>query len=154
MAGQLTWEESYVGGVRKAVGDMVLIITAVRAVIYDQEGKVLLIRRSDNGKWALPAGAQELGESIYDCMQREVKEETGLDVIEAEPISLYTDPKYDYVTAYGKKYQSFAVVFHVKKWKGSLLTKTSESTDAHFFAPDNLPELSPLYMETLEDVRN
>ena len=152
--GQLAWEESYVGRVREKVGDMVLIITAVRVLIFDKEGRLLLIRRSDNGEWALPAGAQELGESISDCLKREVKEETGLDVIAAEPISLYTAPRYNFKTVYGKEYQSFALVFRVTEWKGTLLTSTTESTDAIFFNLSELPAIPPQHRETLDDLKN
>jgi ADP-ribose pyrophosphatase YjhB (NUDIX family) len=154
MAGQLSWDESYVGKIRKAVGDMVLIVTAVRAVILDKEGKVLLIKRSDNGTWALPAGAQELGESITDCLYREVREETGLEVVSAEAVSLYTHPKYNYTTVYGKHYQNFALAFKVTEWRGSLLTQTTENTDARFYPLDALPELNFHHTETINDVRN
>jgi ADP-ribose pyrophosphatase YjhB (NUDIX family) len=154
MPGQLSWEESYLGRVRQAVGNMVLIVTAVRSVIFDKERKLLLIKRTDNGHWALPAGAQELGESIFDCLKREVREETGLEIINAEPISLYTHPRYNYITVYGKKYQNFTVVFRVDEWQGKLLTRTTESTDARFFEIDNLPEISAQHTETIQDVRN
>ena len=75
------FEDSYVGKVRKLVGDQVLIIPATRAVLLDERQGILLIRRRDNGQWGFPAGAIELGDSVFDCLKREVKEETGLDVI-------------------------------------------------------------------------
>jgi|WetSurMetagenome_2_1015567.scaffolds.fasta_scaffold56017_1 ADP-ribose pyrophosphatase YjhB (NUDIX family) len=154
MAGQLSWDESYVGKIRKAMGDMVLIVTAVRAVIFDKEGKVLLIKRSDNGVWALPAGAQELGESVTDCLRREVREETGLEVTNAEAVSIYTDPKYNYTTVYGKTYQNFTLVFRVDEWRGKLLTQTTESTDARFYPLNALPEITPQHRETIDDALN
>ena len=154
MPGQLSWEDSYTGKIRSAVGDMVLIIPAVRAVIFNKEDKVLLIRRSDNGEWALPAGAIELGESVLGCLKREVREETGLEVTKAEAVSIYTEPQYNYSTAYGKQYQSFVMAFRVDEWQGKLLTQTTESTDARFFALDNMPEISLQHRETIEDVRN
>ena len=49
----------------------------------DGEGRILLIRRKDTGEWGFPAGAVELGESVLDCCKREVREETGLDVMAA-----------------------------------------------------------------------
>ena len=58
---------------------------SVAAVITDDHGRALLIRRRDNHRWEPPGGILELGESIHDGLRREVREETGLDV---EPISL------------------------------------------------------------------
>jgi mutator protein MutT len=60
---------------------------AVGAVVVDR-GRVLLVRRGHEpakGKWSLPGGALELGESLADGVVREVREETGLIV---EPVEL------------------------------------------------------------------
>ena len=69
------YEESYLGQIRKLIGKQKLIITAARAVIRDREDRILFIPRRDNGLWGMPAGGQELDESIWDCLKREVKEE-------------------------------------------------------------------------------
>ena len=50
------------------------------AVIFNDEGKVLLTRRLDNGQWCLPSGGMEAGESPAETCIREVFEETGLHV--------------------------------------------------------------------------
>ena len=75
-----SYEESYLGQLRKRIGRTKIITTACRAVIRDSQDRVLLIRRSDNQHWAMPAGTQELDETIFDCLKREVKEETGITV--------------------------------------------------------------------------
>ena len=154
MADYLDYEESYVGQLRKRAGDMKLIIPAARAIIQDEDGKILLIRRRDNGKWDLPAGGIELDESIMDCLEREVREETGLEVIEAIPIVLQTEPRFSYTNIFGKTYQMFTVVFHITKWQGKLVKQTSETTDARFYEPDNMPELSPPHAESINDLQN
>jgi mutator protein MutT len=56
------------------------MVPAVSAVVVNEAGDILLQRRSDNGFWALPGGAVELGESAGQAIVREVKEETGVDV--------------------------------------------------------------------------
>jgi ADP-ribose pyrophosphatase YjhB (NUDIX family) len=56
------------------------MIVAASAVVTDAKGKILLLRRTDSGNWALPGGTMELGESLPDCAVREVREETGLDI--------------------------------------------------------------------------
>ncbi|GAB3745518.1 hypothetical protein GCM10028864_14760 [Microlunatus parietis] len=59
----MSYEESYVGSLRQLVGDRRLITPGPRAVITDNHDRLLFIRRSDNGAWAMPAGGMELGES-------------------------------------------------------------------------------------------
>jgi ADP-ribose pyrophosphatase YjhB (NUDIX family) len=55
------------------------------AAVFDREGRILLIRRRDNGLWAMPGGAFEVGETPAEGACREVREETGIDV---EPVGL------------------------------------------------------------------
>lgn len=147
-----SYKESYMGQIRELVGEREVIITAARAVIRDQEGRILFIRRRDNGLWAMPAGGQELGESILDCLKREVNEETGLEVISATPMVIYS--QVPIVTAYGDPYQLFLVQFLVNEWSGELVTETDETVDARFFSLDELPEEMPgFYPEILDDLQ-
>ena len=67
---------------------------AARAVIFDDQGRILLIRRDDNRQWALPAGGMEPGESVTQCMEREVLEETGLTVESATAFAIYSEPRF------------------------------------------------------------
>lgn len=58
---------------------------SVRAVIYDKQGRLLLLKRSMKsrnypGKWEFPGGKVDPGERFDDAMLREVREETGLNV--------------------------------------------------------------------------
>jgi ADP-ribose pyrophosphatase YjhB (NUDIX family) len=147
-----SFEESYLGQLRKLVGNRMLISPAVRVVIRDEQGAILLIRRSDNGKWGFPAGSMELDESVWDAMQREVKEETGLDVIAATPIAVYSEPRFQFTNTFGGKHQMLAFVFRVDEWDGDLLRYTDETIDARFFALEEMPELPSVYQETLADV--
>ncbi len=150
----LPYEASYLGQLRKLVGNRTLISVGMRAIIQDEEGRVLLIRRNDNDMWGMPAGSMELDESAFDCLKREVNEETGLIVLEATPIAIYSEPRFAFTTVYGDHYQMFALVLRVDRWQGTLFSTTNETTDARFFALDALPDnLLPLYRETLEDLQ-
>ena len=53
---------------------------SVSGVIFDDHGRVLLIRRRDNQHWEPPGGVLELNETIPDGLRREIREETGLDI--------------------------------------------------------------------------
>ncbi len=147
------WAESYLGQLRAIAGDRVLIFVGTRCVLRDESGRVLLIRRSDNGQWALPAGALELGESVSQGAAREVREETGLDAQALTPFAMYTGPAYTNTNMWGHTYQLHSTAFRVDAWSGVPLKATDETIDSGFFAPDALPEpLSGSVAETLTDL--
>src|SRR4051794_36607498 len=54
------------------------IVAAASVFTLNAQRQLLLIRRTDNGLWALPGGAQEIGERIADAAARETLEETGI----------------------------------------------------------------------------
>jgi 8-oxo-dGTP pyrophosphatase MutT (NUDIX family) len=147
------WEESYLGRLRSVAGDRVLLFVGARGVIRDGAGRVLLIRRSDNGLWALPAGALEVGESLADCAVREVYEETGLTATELIPFAMFTGPRYISTNQWGNTYQLHSTAFRVDAWHGELARVTDETTDARFFDPAALPEeCAASVPETLADL--
>jgi 8-oxo-dGTP pyrophosphatase MutT (NUDIX family) len=79
------------------------------ATIFDQNrNKVLLTRRTDNGRWCLPGGAMESGESAAQACEREVWEETGLKVRVIRLIGVYSDP--DQLVVYSDGNKAFFVV--------------------------------------------
>jgi 8-oxo-dGTP diphosphatase len=59
---------------------------SVAAAVVREDGKVLAIRRRDNGHWEPPGGVLELSESIEHGLRREVEEETGL-LVEPEALT-------------------------------------------------------------------
>jgi 8-oxo-dGTP pyrophosphatase MutT (NUDIX family) len=141
------------GRLRAAAGSDVLMFVGARGVVRDDAGRLLLICRSDNGHWALPAGAMEIGESIAECAAREVFEETGLRVREATPFALYSGARHTHTDMYGHTYQLHVTGFRVDAWTGDLLRQTDETTDAAFFPPDALPiPLSPSVPMALRDL--
>lgn len=147
------WSDSYHGQLRALAGDRTLLLTGVRVVVRDPSGRVLLIRRLDNGRWAMPAGAMELGESITDCAVRELREETGLRAGGVTLFGLHTGGAYTRRNVYGDTYQFFAVMFRVDSWTGELVRETGETTDAGFFPGTDLPRpLAGSVTETLADL--
>jgi len=53
-------------------------ITVADAAVIDEAGRILLIQRADNGKWAMPGGAIDVGETPAEGAVRETLEETGV----------------------------------------------------------------------------
>jgi ADP-ribose pyrophosphatase YjhB (NUDIX family) len=117
------------------------LIVAVGAVVRNDRGEILLIERTDNGLWALPGGAQEIGESVKDAVRREVREETGIEVEVTGLTGIYSDPAH--VIAYddGEVRQEFSLCFAARAISGSL-RPSSESRQARWIAPDQVGGLN------------
>lgn len=145
------FSQSYLGRLRSMVGGEALITTSVRAVIRRKDdGKIALIRRSDNGSWALPGGAQELHESIQGAVAREVREEAGLDVDELTLTSVSSDAQV-MTDRFGMPTQRVVFTFRVDSWSGELGGLSNETTDAQWFAEGDLPLLSRDHLRSLHD---
>lgn len=79
------------------------------AAIFDEKReKVLLTQRADNGRWCLPGGGMESGESVAEACEREVWEETGLKVRVIHLIGVYSNP--DQLVIYPDGNKAFFVV--------------------------------------------
>ena len=79
------------------------------ATIFDaNREKVLLTQRTDNGRWCLPGGMMESGESVAEACEREVWEETGLKVRVTRLIGVYSNP--DQLVVYPDGNKAFFVV--------------------------------------------
>ena len=119
----------------------VLLQDGAAAIIVNDKGQILLQSRTDNERWGLPGGCQELGERFEETVIREVKEETNLDITE-ENLELVG------IIAGGtrrKEYPNGDVVINntalycVKNYTGEVKWD-SESKDMRFFDLDTLPE--------------
>ena len=116
------------------------VVPSVVAIVQDDQGRVLMIHKTDNDKWALPGGGHEIGESIADTVVREVKEETGYDVEVDTITGTYTDP--GHVMAYddGEVRQQFSLAFRARLTRGSPMT-SDESDRVEWVEPDQLDRL-------------
>ncbi len=113
------------------------IVPSVTVVALDDDGRVLLIHRTDNDLWALPGGGVDTGESAAGAAVRETREETGFDVEVTGLVGLYTDPRH--VIAYddGEVRQQFSICFSARIVGGECRT-SSESKEVAFLAPHEL----------------
>lgn len=117
------------------------LVPAATVFVQDDEDRVLMIRRSDNGLWALPGGVMEIGETIVQCAERETAEETGYVVRAVDVIGTYSDPKQ--VIAYddGEVRQQFAICFRAVLVAGERTT-SAESPEVSWFTPVELDEVA------------
>lgn len=116
------------------------VVPSTTSVVLDEQGRIVLVHRKDNGLWALPGGGMELGESIEDCAVREVKEETGLDVEIVGLVGVYTSPHHVMKYDDGEVRQQFSLCYTTRLLGGELAFD-SESTDIAWVEPDAVAAL-------------
>lgn len=112
----------------------------VAAVVLDDGGEVLLVKRADRQRWALPTGTVERGESLTRALVREVKEEAGLD-IEIDRLSgVYSAPEQQVFSyASGQTVHFVTSCFRCRPAGGRLTADGDEVVDAGFFRTEELP---------------
>ena len=107
-----------------------------RAAIF-KDGKILLVREN-TGKWSLPGGWCDVNVSIGENTVKEVKEESGLDVVAERIIAIQDRAKHNLpVYAHG-----VCKVFVQCSVTGGQFEKNIETIDYGYFSADELPELA------------
>lgn len=112
-------------------------LAGAEAVVV-RDGKLLLIKRSDDGLWALPGGLTEVGETLAETAQRELWEEAGIHGHATQLLGIFDSRLCHSQT----KAQLYHAVFFVEAQDPEPVAG-SETTDAAFFSEDALPPLSP-----------
>ncbi|WP_109508929.1 NUDIX domain-containing protein [Nocardioides speluncae] len=110
------------------------------AVYVEHERRVLLIQRSDNGKWSMPGGTMEYGESLAQCAVREALEETGVRVTCNGVVGVFTDPLHRIQYKDGEVRQEFAVVYRAAYVAGEP-TSSPESPRVQWVPRDDVLSL-------------
>jgi 8-oxo-dGTP diphosphatase len=128
----------YITRLRAHIGTDLLLLPGVSAVVRDHTGRLLLARRSDNGRWSLPAGLIDPGEQPADAVLREVYEETGVHVAIDAVGGVATHPV---VYPNGDTCEYLNVWFRCHAVGGTARVNDDESTEVAWYAPDHLPEL-------------
>lgn len=142
---------SYVNTMRTWIGHDLLLLPGVTGVVRDEHDRVLLTRRSDNGRWSLPAGMIEPGEQPADAVRREVFEETGVHVRIDGVGGVATHPV-EYPN--GDRCEFLNVWFRCRATGGTARVGDDENLEVAWFAPGDLPDLddwSRLRIDTTAD---
>jgi 8-oxo-dGTP pyrophosphatase MutT (NUDIX family) len=114
------------------------VVPAAVALVAREDGAVLLIRRTDNGNWALPGGAIEMNESVADAAVRETFEETGIQVEVTGLLGIYSDPGHViHFTSNDEVRREFSVALTARPVGGEP-TLSTESSEVRWVAPADL----------------
>jgi 8-oxo-dGTP pyrophosphatase MutT (NUDIX family) len=116
------------------------LVPAGNILAINDQGELLLQRRRDTGQWALPGGAQELGETIAECAVRECREETGVDVDVTGILGVYSDPRHIVEYSDGEVRQEYEVTLLARPIGGKP-TINDEASDVRWVPPADLDAL-------------
>jgi ADP-ribose pyrophosphatase YjhB (NUDIX family) len=127
--------DEWMKGVGKGIAGYVTPKTAVGAVVHNDEGKILLVKRADSGIWLYPTGWADVGYSASEIAVKEVHEETG---ISCEPLRLIA--LLDGMRLGFTRVPLYSLVFLCRAVGGELQAHPLETSDVGWFGQDELPE--------------
>lgn len=130
----------YVSNIRKYVGHSPIIHTAASVIVENEQGQILLQKRTDNGTWSYCGGAVELFEKVEDTAARELFEESGLKALSLELFGVFSGEEQHYIYPNGDEVSTIDIVYICRSYSGELKCQQEEVTQLKFFDIDDIPE--------------
>jgi ADP-ribose pyrophosphatase YjhB (NUDIX family) len=131
----------FIVDLRARVGHDALWLPGVTAVVLDNDGQVLLVRRADNDRWTLVTGGLDPGEQPAVGAVREVVEETAVIAVAERILSVSALPMVIYGN--GDQARYLDVAFRCRAVSGTARVNDDESVDVGWFKLDELPASLP-----------
>lgn len=139
----------YYQKLRRALGQDLLIIPSVAALIHDEHGRLLLQEKHD-GSWSLPAGAIEPGESPEEAVRREVLEETGFTCGECVVVEVLGGPAFRHTYPNQDQVEYALVLFRCGVEEAGAIRDREETKSLRYFRREEMPDLAlPYSLDTL-----
>ena len=131
--------DDYVENIRSKIGHEAMFMPASTMLIY-KEGKILLQKRADDGKWAMHGGGLNPGEEFLETLYRELKEEINIEPINPKLFGIYAGKRMFHKYSNGDEIYGVDHVFICEDFKGELKFNDNEVLEVKWFSIDNLPE--------------
>lgn len=140
----------YIEDVRELVGNRPLLLTGVGVGVFNSKGEILLQKNAD-GRWGIPGGFMELGESAEETGRREVFEETGIHIGELKLVTVVSGSNTHTVLKNGHEYYSVTIIYATTDIRGGVLRADGvETTEVGYFPLTSMPEtLNPRIREMI-----
>ncbi len=106
-------------------------------LVADDDGRILLLRRTDNDLWSIPTGGLKKAETITQCAVRECLEETGVTVEITGLVGVFSDPRHVIAYRGGEVRQPVNVCLHARPVAGYAQT-TPEAAEVLWIDPADL----------------
>jgi len=130
----------FVLDLRAHIGHRMLWLSTAGGAVLDAEGRVLLVRRADDGAWTLPGGIIDPAEQPADAAVREVLEETGVIAVAEALTSVSVSQPITYPNA--DEVQYLELTFRCRPVGGEARVNDAESVEVGWYPLDGLPDLA------------
>jgi 8-oxo-dGTP pyrophosphatase MutT (NUDIX family) len=129
----------YIRKIREHIGHDLVMTVGCGVLVEDDEGKLLLQKRSDTGEWCIPGGGMEPVETFEETAIRELREEVGIEVSELTLFGIYSGEKRIIHYPNEDVVYSLSIIFRTKKYSGNISDDDSEVLEHRFFRKDEVP---------------
>ncbi len=134
---------AYIGRLRAAVGQDLLLLPSVSVLPVDEAGQVLLVRHAGHHDgWAVLGGAVEIGETPADTAIRETREEIGAEIRLRRLLDVLGGPDYEVTYPNGDRAAYVAAVYEAEIVDGVPTVADGELSDVAWFTPGELGQLT------------
>lgn len=131
----------YVEELRALIGHKCIILNGSAVIVENDNGLILMQQRKyPYGRWALPGGLMEMGESTIDTAKRELLEETGLVIGRLKLVGVYSGKEYLCSAANGDEWYVVTTAYITNEYQGELRVNDDESIAFKWIDPKKLPE--------------
>ncbi|GLU49139.1 NUDIX hydrolase [Nocardiopsis ansamitocini] len=142
---------SFVLELRERLGHDLLLLIGATAIVIDDQDRILLHRRADDGHWATPGGIVEPGEQPAAALVREIEEETGVRIRVAELVSVVMEEPHTYPN--DDRVQFLDLAFRCHPVSGTPRVNDDESLEVGWFAYADLPPMHERLMRRIDQAR-
>jgi len=143
--------KDYLKNLRTLVGHIPILVCGASVIVENNEGKILLILRSDNKCWGYPGGSVDINEVVEDAAKRELLEETGISANSLELFGVFSGKELYYIYPHGDEISNVDIVYICKDYSGTPRSDMVESDDVKFFSLSDLPKnISPPCVPALD----
>ena len=130
----------YVEELRALIGHKCIILNGSAVIIKNKAGLILMQQRKyPHGRWGLPGGLMELGESTVETAIREVFEETSLIIRNLKLLGVYSGENYLCSAANGDEWYVVTIVYITDDYDGEVTVNDGESIKFEWIDPNNIP---------------
>lgn len=135
----------YIMDLRRIVGHRTLIQCAASIICVNENGQLLLGKRTDNHMWGYSGGAVEIDEHVEDCARRELFEEMGITAGKLELFYINSGPEAHYIYPNGDEVSNVEVIYICREYSGDPKPQEEEIEEIRYFSLNEIvmEQISP-----------